>query len=187
MFFLLNIFPLNVFPFRNTKSLSSRQDEEETLWAENTRTLHHLQYLLANANTSGVYIPSSSSNLTPLHQVLICGTHVLPPLLRFWDTLHCRKKTSKPRRSGWRCLTRMAGRIPRKLCITKRATLASRRLKNLLPENTIGRPAVATNTYPLLEGLIDGFCNGIAYIYRLEGQLTCSRYQYLLLAGRTCR
>ena len=28
------------------------------------------------------------------------------------------------------------------------------------------RPAVATDTYPSLEGLIDGFCDGIAYIYR---------------------
>ena len=45
--------------------------------------------------------------------------------------------------------------------VSKRATSASRRLERSLPGNTIGRPAVATDTYPSLKGLIDRFCDQI--------------------------
>ena len=58
-------------------------EEEETLQAENVKILHRLQSLLAKV--SGLLV--NSSHLSPLHQVLICGTTVLPQLHRFWDSL----------------------------------------------------------------------------------------------------
>ena len=62
--------------------------EEETLWVKNTCILHRVQSSLPDANISGVYSPSSfAPDLTPLHQVLICGTHVLPTVRRYWDTI----------------------------------------------------------------------------------------------------
>ena len=62
--------------------------KEETLWVENTHILHRLQSLLADSNISNVYSPSSSApDLTPLHQVLICGTHVFPKVRQYWDTI----------------------------------------------------------------------------------------------------
>ena len=57
--------------------------EEETLRAENVKILHRLQSSLAKV--SGLSV--NSSHLSPLHQVLICGTTVLPQLHRFWDSL----------------------------------------------------------------------------------------------------
>ena len=56
-------------------------EEEETLRAENVKILHRLQSSLAKV--SGL----SANHLSPLHQVLICGTHVLPQLNQFWDSL----------------------------------------------------------------------------------------------------
>ena len=56
-------------------------EEEETLRAENVKILHRVQSLLAKV--SGLLVNS----LSPLHQVLICGTTVLPQLHRFWDSL----------------------------------------------------------------------------------------------------
>ena len=58
-------------------------EEEETLRAENVKILHRLQSSLAKV--SGLSV--NSSHLSPLHQVLICGTTVLPQLHRFWDSL----------------------------------------------------------------------------------------------------
>ena len=49
-------------------------EEENTLQAENVKILHRLQASLAKV--SGLLV--NSSHLSPLHQVLICGTHVLP-------------------------------------------------------------------------------------------------------------
>ena len=40
----------------------------------------------ARARKKIIATSSSSSSLTPLHQVLICGTHVLPQLRQFLDT-----------------------------------------------------------------------------------------------------
>ena len=61
------------------------QDEEEKLRAENTQILHRLQTSLTNASLSSLSL-NSAIDLSPLHQVLICGTHVLPQLRKFWDT-----------------------------------------------------------------------------------------------------
>ena len=61
------------------------QDEEDELRAENGRILHRLQNLLTNASLAGLSFPSSLPS--HLHQVLICGTYVLPQLRHFWDGL----------------------------------------------------------------------------------------------------
>ena len=58
-------------------------EEENTLCSENVKILHRLQSSLSNASLSGL---STSAELSPLHRVLICGTHVLPHLCQFWDT-----------------------------------------------------------------------------------------------------
>ena len=58
-------------------------EEEETLRAENVKILHRLQSSLTNASLSGITLPEPS----PLHQVLVCGTHVLPKLRQFWNSL----------------------------------------------------------------------------------------------------
>ena len=58
---------LSQYPQRST-------EEEETLQAENVKILHCLQSLLAKV--SGLL--GNSSHLSLLHQVLICGTTVLP-------------------------------------------------------------------------------------------------------------
>ena len=60
------------YPQQNAK-------EKATFWAKNTMILHRLQSSLANI--SGLFLDVSS----PLYQILICGTAVLPQLQRFWD------------------------------------------------------------------------------------------------------
>ena len=57
--------------------------EEETLRAENVKILHRLQFLLTKV--SGLSV--NSSHLSPLQQVLICGTIVLPQLRQFWSNI----------------------------------------------------------------------------------------------------
>ena len=67
-------------------------DEEEKLWAENFQIFHQLQSSLINASLSGLSFSglnaAASSNLLPLYQILICGTHGLPQLRQFYDTFH---------------------------------------------------------------------------------------------------
>ena len=60
-------------------------EEEETLRAENVKILYCLQSLLTNASFSGLTF--FEPNLSPLHQVLVCGTHVLPQFYWLWDFL----------------------------------------------------------------------------------------------------
>ena len=60
------------------------QDDEEKFWAENTQILHYLQSSLINANLSGL---NTSTELSPLQQVLICRTYVLPQLWPFWNNI----------------------------------------------------------------------------------------------------
>ena len=69
------------------------QDEEKELRAENGRILHRLQNSLTNASLAGLSLSSSSSLPSHLHQVLICGTYVLPQLRQFWQGL--RKKLAQ--------------------------------------------------------------------------------------------
>ena len=67
---------LSRFPQRN-------QAKEDELRTENTPNLHKLQSSLSNTSLSGL---SASAELSSLHQVLICGMHVLPQLRQFWNT-----------------------------------------------------------------------------------------------------
>ena len=71
------------------------QAEEDKLQIENTRILHKLQSLLTNASLSGL---SASVELSPLHQVFIYGTHVLPQLRQFWDTFRAELGAEGPYR-----------------------------------------------------------------------------------------
>ena len=57
----------------------SKMPKKATFQAENTKILHRLQSSLANV--SGFSLDISS----PFHQILVCGTAVLPQLRRFWD------------------------------------------------------------------------------------------------------
>ena len=59
---------LSQYPQRNA-------EEEDAFRAENVKILHRLQSSLTNASFSGLTF--SELNLSPLHQVLVCGTHVL--------------------------------------------------------------------------------------------------------------
>ena len=68
---------LSRFPQKNP-------EEEEKLQTENTQILHCLQTSLTNASLSGLNL--SELNPAPLHQVFICGTHILPQLRQFWNT-----------------------------------------------------------------------------------------------------
>ncbi len=68
-------------------------EEEETLSAENTKILHRLQSSLARV--SGLSV-GKQQVLSPLHQVLICGTVVLPQLCQFWDTIRSKLADEGP-------------------------------------------------------------------------------------------
>ena len=74
---------LSQYPQRSAK-------EEETLRAKNVKILHRLQ--LSLARVSGLL----TSHLSPLHQILICGTTVLPQLNEFWDTLQAKLNNKEP-------------------------------------------------------------------------------------------
>lgn len=72
------------------------QDEEEALRAENTQNIYCLQNSLTTASLSSL---SLSPSLTPLHQVLISGTHhctPYPKLRLLWTTLRGKLATAGP-------------------------------------------------------------------------------------------
>ena len=58
-------------------------EEENTLRAENVKILHRLQSLLARVSGFSIDL----SQFSPLYQIFICGTTVLPQLYQFWDSL----------------------------------------------------------------------------------------------------
>ena len=69
--------------------LQWRVEEEETFQAENVKILQSLQFLLINTSLSSLTLFElnfSKSNLSSLHQVFVCGTHVLLQLNQFWDS-----------------------------------------------------------------------------------------------------
>ena len=78
-------------------------DKEEKFWAENTQIFYCLQTPLRNASLIGFSLPrlnvAASSNLSPLHQVLTCGTHSLPQLRQFWDIFYLLLGIKAPTRS----------------------------------------------------------------------------------------
>ena len=55
-----------------------------TLQAENVKILHRLQSLLTNASFSGLTL--SEPNLSPFHQVFVCGTYVFLQLHQLQDS-----------------------------------------------------------------------------------------------------
>ncbi len=73
---------LSYFPQRS-------QAKKETFRDENSQILHHLQSSLTRANIASLTLLglASAADLFPLHQVFICGTHVLPQLCQFWTQL----------------------------------------------------------------------------------------------------
>ena len=66
-------------------------DEEKKLQAKNTQIFYYLQTSLTNASLSGLSL-NSAINLSPLHRVLICETHMLLQLHQFWDTFQSQWK-----------------------------------------------------------------------------------------------
>ena len=66
-------------------------EEEEILWAENTKILHQLQSLLAQVSklyVSGMNVLGLKTEVpSPLHHLLIFETVVLPQLHQSWDTV----------------------------------------------------------------------------------------------------
>ena len=71
--------------------------KKDELRAENTRILHKLPFLLTNASLSGL---STSTKLSPLHRILICGTHMLPQLRQFWDMFQTKLAVEHPYRAS---------------------------------------------------------------------------------------
>ena len=70
-------------------------EEEETFRTENVKILYRLQSSLSNASLSGL---STSTELSSLHRVFICGTHVLPQLRQFWDKFRVKLGAKGPYR-----------------------------------------------------------------------------------------
>ena len=56
------------------------QVKEDKLQTENTQILHKLQSSLTNTSFSGLCL---TKNLSPLYQIFICGTHILPQVQQF--------------------------------------------------------------------------------------------------------
>ena len=73
--------------------LQQSAEEEETFWAKNVKILQRLQSLLTNVNLSSLSI---SVKLSPLHQVFIYGTYVLPQLWQFWDNIWSKLANKSP-------------------------------------------------------------------------------------------
>ncbi len=65
------------------------QTKEETLRDVNSQILYRLQTSLTRANLAGLNLLglTSAADLSPLHQVLMYRTHVLPRLCQFWTQL----------------------------------------------------------------------------------------------------
>ena len=55
-------------------------EEKATFQAEKAQILHSLQSSLANVSSLFLDV------FSPLHQIFVCGTAVLPQLRRFWDS-----------------------------------------------------------------------------------------------------
>ncbi len=80
------------------------QVEEDALRAENFQILHCLQVLLTKASLAGLSLSTLAANsseapaasLFLLHQVLICGTYILPRLCPFWEELRGKLAKKRP-------------------------------------------------------------------------------------------
>ncbi len=64
---------------------------------ENNQILHRLQTSLTKASLERLSLLGHQIvDLSPLHQVLICGTHVLSRLCQFWTQFRCEKAREGP-------------------------------------------------------------------------------------------
>ncbi len=73
------------------------QAEEKTLQDENTQILHCLQTSLTKVSPARLsLLGHQTANLSPLYQVLIYGTHILPWLCQFWTKLRGKLAQEKP-------------------------------------------------------------------------------------------
>ena len=70
-----------LMPYR--ASLGEVQTKKKFFELRTLKFFTRLQSSLTNASVSGIS-STLSLNLTLLHQVLICGTHVLPQLRHVW-------------------------------------------------------------------------------------------------------
>ena len=68
-------------------------EEEETLYSKNVKILHRLQSSLARVSS---FLRSHPSQISLLHRVLICGTHVLPQLHQFLDMFRAKLGAEGP-------------------------------------------------------------------------------------------
>lgn len=63
------------------------QSKEDAFYTENTQIFYWLQTLLIDVYLSDLNLVSPECRLLPLHQVFICGTHIISLLYRFWKML----------------------------------------------------------------------------------------------------
>ena len=73
-----------------SRYLQQSVEKEDTFRTKNVKILYCLQ--LSLAKVSGL----STSRLSPLHQILICGTTILPRLNKFWDILRAKLNKKEP-------------------------------------------------------------------------------------------
>ena len=66
---------------------------KKKLRAENSQILHWLQTSLTNTNRLHL---SVLLNLTPLHQIFICKTHIFLQLCKFWSIFHAKLANERP-------------------------------------------------------------------------------------------
>ena len=83
--------------------LQRSHNKEEKLWAKNTQVFHRLQTSLTNASLSGLSL-NSAIDLSPLHRVYICGTHVLPQLRQFWGKFRMKLADKNPYKACTGCM-----------------------------------------------------------------------------------
>ncbi len=78
--------------------LQRSQAKEKTLKDKNSQILHCLQISLIRAMIAELNLSSLAlvTDLLPLHQVLICRTHVLPRLCQFWIQLQSKLAHKEP-------------------------------------------------------------------------------------------
>ncbi len=84
--------------------LQRSQAEEDAFQAENSQILHRLQTSLTRASLAGLSLSALAANssetltasLSPLHQVLICETHVLPRLCQFSNEVRSKLASKGP-------------------------------------------------------------------------------------------
>ena len=74
-------FQINYCPGKANKAadalsqyLQQSLEEEKIFYAKNVKILYRLQSLLTNASLLGLIL--SEPSLSPLHQIVVCGTHV---------------------------------------------------------------------------------------------------------------